>query len=76
MPTLTELLSTHGDGALDIDALENATRESMFGTGNPGYCVACGEESDGCEPDAEGYHCENCGEYAVCGAESLFMTLV
>ena len=38
---------------------------------NPGFCVACGEDADGCEPDAERYECESCGKRAVYGAEQL-----
>lgn len=40
---------------------------------NPGFCIACGAEADGVEPDAEGYECEVCGEPAVYGAEELLM---
>ena len=40
---------------------------------NPGICVFCGEEQDGCEPDARKYKCENCGENGVYGAEELLM---
>lgn len=29
---------------------------------NPGFCIACGEEAEGCEPDAREYECEACGE--------------
>ena len=36
-----------------------------------GLCTACGSERDGCEPDAEGYMCEQCAEPAVYGAEQL-----
>jgi hypothetical protein len=37
---------------------------------NDGYCLACGEEqSGGCEPDAEGYPCEACGEPQVIAFE-------
>ena len=38
---------------------------------NPGFCVACGQEAMGCEPDARRYRCESCGERAVYGAEEL-----
>ena len=38
---------------------------------NPGFCLACGEEADGCEPDARRYECEACGEKRVYGAEEL-----
>ena len=26
---------------------------------NPGICLACGCEADGCEPDAENYTCDH-----------------
>jgi hypothetical protein len=32
-----------------LDALERAN----LGTDNPGFCLACGYEQDGCEPDAQ-----------------------
>jgi len=38
-----------------------------------GFCVACGAERDGCEPDARNYPCEACGAMAVYGAEELLM---
>ena len=38
-----------------------------------GFCVACGEEQGGCEPDARGYTCECCGEPKVYGAEELLL---
>jgi hypothetical protein len=40
---------------------------------NIGICVACGEDQDGCEPDARRYECESCGQPAVYGAEELLM---
>lgn len=40
---------------------------------NPGFCIACGEEADGCEPDARGYKCEYCGKREVYGAAELLM---
>ena len=43
---------------------------------NPGFCLVCGFEQDGCEPDARGYECESCGEMKVMGAEELFCTAV
>jgi len=36
-----------------------------------GFCLACGYVQDGCEPDAEKYVCESCGEHKVYGAVSL-----
>jgi len=43
---------------------------------NPGFCLSCGVESDGVEPDAEHYQCESCGEDAVCGAEQIMLSYV
>lgn len=42
---------------------------------NPGICTACGEDADGCEPDARHYRCEHCGKRAVFGAEELLFML-
>jgi hypothetical protein len=33
-----------------------------------GFCLACGAEADGVEPDANKYECECCGEPRVYGA--------
>ncbi len=40
-------------------------------TDNPGFCLACGAEAEGVEPDAREYECEACGEMQVFGAEEL-----
>lgn len=47
----------------------------MFGLENPGVCLACGAERDGCEPDASGYECYECGENKVMGATDLMMII-
>lgn len=36
-----------------------------------GFCIACGEQQAGVEPDARKYKCESCGEWKVYGAEEL-----
>lgn len=41
-----------------------------------GFCVACGAEQGGCEPDARNYECENCGHHSVFGAEELLVSTV
>jgi predicted RNA-binding Zn-ribbon protein involved in translation (DUF1610 family) len=38
-----------------------------------GFCLACGSEAYGVEPDARKYECEDCGERKVYGAEELLM---
>jgi hypothetical protein len=40
---------------------------------NPGICLTCGNEQDGCEPDARQYECEACGQHAVYGAEEVLL---
>lgn len=40
-----------------------------------GFCIACGEEQGGCEPDARRVECESCGEPKVYGAEELLMRI-
>lgn len=42
---------------------------------NPGFCIACGLEADGCEPDMRKGQCESCGERSVYGAAELAMRL-
>jgi len=43
---------------------------------NPGFCIECGEEVEGVEPDAEKYECEHCGKEAVYGAEQLLFMIM
>jgi hypothetical protein len=42
---------------------------------SPGFCLACGSEQDGCEPDARNYECEACGAEQVFGCEELMMEI-
>lgn len=51
----------------------NAAERQMFGTDNPGFCIECGNEQEGCEPDAQRYTCEMCGEDKVYGAQELLI---
>lgn len=50
-------------------------KKSMFGLESPGLCLACGQEADQVEPDAEGYTCAFCDEPKVYGAEQLLFML-
>ena len=59
--------------SIDLDRLIQAAQEQMFGDGNSGFCTACAEEADGCEPDARNYPCEHCGESKVFGASELLI---
>ena len=49
-------------------------QEVMFGLiGGRGWCLTCGEEVDGVEPDARKYLCECCDKRTVYGIEELLM---
>lgn len=55
--------------------VQRLAKKSMFGLESPGICVACGNEADQVEPDAEGYTCEYCDEPKVYGAEQLLFLI-
>ena len=61
---------------LNLDDVMEAAEREMFGIDNPGFCLACGDEQDGCEPDASGYPCESCGAMAVYGAQEALLYMV
>jgi hypothetical protein len=42
---------------------------------DPGFCILCGADADGVEPDARRYRCEACGERGVYGAQELLMRI-
>lgn len=54
------------------EILELATSQ-MIDLENPGICIECGQQADGCEPDARRYRCAVCGARAVYGASELLM---
>lgn len=57
------------------DRIMEAIERGNVGLDNPGFCIECGEERDGCEPDARRYLCDACGKRAVYGAEELLLQL-
>lgn len=62
--------------SLTLDVLMDGADRSTFGLDNVGFCVSCGEEAEGCEPDARRYKCESCGEMKVYGASELLMHVI
>lgn len=58
---------------LTIEQIMDGVERSSVGTDNVGFCIECGKEADGCEPDARKYECEACGKHAVYGAEELLI---
>jgi hypothetical protein len=41
--------------------------------GTLGFCIACGAEADGVEPDARHYTCDTCDAKSVFGLEELLL---
>jgi hypothetical protein len=58
------------------DRIFEACERRMTSLDNPGFCLACGNEQGGCEPDARRYECEACGEPRVYGAEELLIEML
>ena len=59
--------------SITADRVADAVERRMTTLDNPGFCLACGNEQEGCEPDARKYECEACGENKVYGAEELML---
>lgn len=56
-------------------AVLDAVERSNLSLDNPGFCILCGCEAEGVEPDAQNYECEACGSEQVFGAEELLIYL-
>lgn len=52
----------------DLELIQDAIE-----SGSIGFCISCGDECYGCEPDARKYECPSCGKNAVYGAEEVLM---
>lgn len=61
--------------SITTDRVIDAVKREMSSLDNPGFCIACGEDADGVEPDARQYICEFCEEPAVYGAQELLLHL-
>ncbi len=55
--------------------MTEAVERELTSLDNPGFCLACGAEAEGCEPDAEQYECESCGAAAVYGAQEILLAI-
>jgi hypothetical protein len=65
----------HIHPSLTADRVGEAVERELTSLDNPGFCLACGAEADGCEPDAQQYVCESCGEPAVYGAAEILIAI-
>ena len=61
--------------SITVERVTEAVERCMADCENIGFCLACGNEQDGCEPDARQYECDDCGARAVYGAEEIMMMI-
>jgi hypothetical protein len=61
---------------LTDEVISEACERRLSSLDNPGFCLICGCERDGCEPDARNYECEACGADQVFGCEELMLEIV
>ena len=61
--------------SVTLDRVMEAAKRQMCSLDNPGICIACGHEQEGCEPDMCQGKCEVCGERKVYGAEELMIMM-
>lgn len=62
--------------SITVDRVLEAAQRRMTTLDNPGFCITCGEEQEGCEPDMRKGKCEHCGELKVYGADELLMNMI
>ncbi|MGH7077723.1 MAG: hypothetical protein ACREFU_06445 [Acetobacteraceae bacterium] len=65
----------HVHPSITAERIADAVEREFVSLDNPGFCLACGAEAEGVEPDAEQYACEICGERAVYGAAEILVAI-
>lgn len=61
--------------SITLEKVMEAAERQQTTLDNPGFCIACGHEAEGVEPDARECKCEKCGELKIYGAEELLAML-
>ena len=61
---------------LTMEHVYEAHHRRQTSLDDPGFCLSCGAEVSGVEPDACGYTCEACGEENVFGVEEIILRVV
>jgi Zn finger protein HypA/HybF involved in hydrogenase expression len=61
--------------SLTEDRIVEAYERHMNSLDDPGFCIECGQDAEGVEPDARRYACEHCGAHAVYGVEELMLEI-
>jgi hypothetical protein len=65
----------HIHPSITAERVTDAVERQFISLDNPGFCLACGAEAEGCEPDAQQYDCESCGAAAVYGSEEILIAI-
>jgi hypothetical protein len=61
--------------SISWDRVAAACMRQLRSLDDPGFCLSCGNEAQGCEPDTRNRLCEMCGERHVFGAAELVLIL-
>ena len=61
------------DPPVHADVTFSRLEKAILASEEMGFCIACGAERDGVEPDAEKYRCDECGTSSVYGADQLIL---
>jgi hypothetical protein len=68
-------MATQWHPSLTPDRILGAAEGQHTNFDNPGFCIKCGAEQDGCKPGTRDCQCESCGERSVFGAAELVMMI-
>lgn len=61
--------------SLTLERVMDAAERGELSLDSPGFCLECGEEQEGCEPDMRGGRCACCGAYEVYGAMEILIRI-
>jgi hypothetical protein len=66
----------HLHSSITAERVTEAVERQMTSLDNPGFCILCGVDHEGVDPDTRGAECESCGaESGVYGAEELLIRI-
>src|SRR6266567_5525487 len=73
-PSLGRIGKVEIHSSITEERVLEAAEEGTFGLGCPGFCIVCGTDVEGVEPDARRYPCEACGApHGVYGAQEVLL---